>query len=296
MRPEADLLKEVPLFHLLDEHEREELAAQLEVVRFDAGQTIFEYGEPGDAIYVVSEGEAEVFFKNDTGERIVLEICTRGDFFGELSMLDNGTRSASVVTTKATMALRLTRSDLEKFLQLRPQAAMDLLAAMGRRHRVTVERLRHTATRNVNEEISDNRSALQKSADWIAEFAGSITFLLVHVAVFGFWLIVNWIHVPGIKQFDPYPFGFLTLAVSLEAIFLSVFVLLSQNRQASKDRVHADIEYDINLKAELEIAQLHEKMDRLTCDVLTRLERVHELLPKNKDLDVMEAELKELRK
>ncbi len=273
MSPEADLLKEVPLFELLDDHERTELAAQLEVVHFASGETIFNYGEPGDAIYVISSGEVEVFFKNDTGERIVLEVATRGDFFGELSMLDKGTRSSSVIATRETEALRLDRSDLEKFLRLRPQAAMELLAAMGRRHRETVERLRHTATRNVNEEVEDKRTVVQKSADWIALFSGSIPFLLIHVGVFAFWLIVNWVHIPGIPQFDPYPFGFLTLAVSLEAIFLSVFVLLSQNRQAAKDRVHADIEYDVNLKAELEIAHLHEKIDRLTSDILVRLDR-----------------------
>ena len=294
MSAEADLLKEVPLFHLLDDHERTELAAQLDVVHFAAGQSIYNYGDPGDAIFVISSGEAEVFFKNDTGERIVLEIATRGDFFGELSMLDSGTRSASVVATQDTDALRLDRPDLEKFLQLRPQAAMDLLAAMGRRHRETVERLRHTATRNVNEEHGDNRTQVQKTADWIAEFAGSIPFLLIHVGLFAFWLIVNWVPIPGVTQFDPYPFGFLTLAVSLEAIFLSVFVLLSQNRQAAKDRIHADIEYDINLKAELEIAHLHEKLDRLTGDVLTRLERVHQLLPKNSDLEIAELEMRGL--
>jgi len=292
MCPEADLLKEVPLFQLLDDHERTELAAQLDVVQFAAGQTIFNYGEPGDAIYVISSGEVEVFCKNDTGERIVLEVATRGDFFGELSMLDGGTRSASVVATQETQTLRLDRSDLEKFLQLRPQAAMDLLAAMGRRHRETVERLRHTATRNVNEEIEDTRTLVQKTADWIAEFAGSIPFLLIHVGVFAFWLVVNWAHIPGIPQFDPYPFGFLTLAVSLEAIFLSVFVLLSQNRQSAKDRVHDDIEYDVNLKAELEIAHLHEKIDRLTGDVLVRLDRVHRLLPTNADLDIATAEVR----
>lgn len=275
MSPEADLLQEVPLFQLLDEHERMELATQLDVVSFESGATIFNYGDPGDAIYVISSGEVEVFFKNDTGERIVLEVATRGDFFGELSMLDHGTRSASVVAIKQTQALRLDRKDLERFLELRPKAAMDMLAAMGRRHRETVERLRHTATRNVNEESGDKRTLVQKSADWIAEFAGSIPFLLIHVGIFAFWLVVNWLHVPGIPQFDPYPFGFLTLAVSLEAIFLSVFVLLSQNRQAAKDRVHADIEYDINLKAELEIAHLHEKIDRLTGDVLVGLDRVH---------------------
>jgi len=295
MTPEADLLKEVPLFALLDDQERAELARQLDVVHFAEGEIVFNYGDPGDAIYVISSGELEVFFKNDTGERIVLEVAMRGDFVGELSMLDNGTRTASVISTQETQALRLERGDLEKFLQIRPQAAMDLLTAMGRRHRVTVEQLRHTATRNVNEEHEDKRTVVQKVADWIAEFAGSITFLMIHVVLFAFWLVVNWAHVPGIPQFDPYPFGFLTLAVSLEAIFLSVFVLLSQNRQAAKDRVHADIEYDVNLKAELEIAHLHEKIDRLTGDVLTRLDRVHRLLPANRDLEVAESEVRRLR-
>lgn len=293
MSPEADLLKEVPLFQLLDDSERTELAAQLDVVHFSSGQPIFNYGEPGDAIYVISSGEVEVFFKNDTGERIVLEIATRGDFFGELSMLDKGTRTASVVAICDTQVLRLDRPDLEKFLQLRPQAAMDLLGALARRHRETVERLRHTATRNVNLETQDKRTLVQKTADWIAEFAGSIPFLFIHVAIFAFWLTVNWAHIPGIPQFDPYPFGFLTLAVSLEAIFLSVFVLLSQNRQAAKDRVHADIEYDVNLKAELEIAHLHEKLDRLTGDLLLRLERLHHLLP-NVGLDVAVAEVRDI--
>lgn len=294
MCPEADLLKEVPLFELLDDHERVELAAQLQVVRFTAGEAVFNYGEPGDAIYVISAGEVEVFFKNDTGERMVLEVATRGDFFGELSMLDNGTRTASVVATQETSALRLDRAGLEKFLHLRPLAAMDMLAAMGRRQRVTVERLRHTATRNVNEEHEDKRTMVQKGADWIAGFAGSIPFLFIHVFFFAFWLTVNAVKVPGIPQFDPYPFGFLTLAVSLEAIFLSVFVLLSQNRQAAKDRVHADIEYDVNLKAELEIAHLHEKIDRLTCDVLVSLDRLHRFPPGNADGKSIRSEVRTL--
>jgi uncharacterized membrane protein len=115
---------------------------------------------------------------------------------------------------------------------------------------------------------------VQKGADWIAEFAGSITFLMLHVVWFGLWLLLNSVKFPGIPQWDPFPFGFLTLTVSLEAIFLSVFVLLSQNRQAAKDRVRSDIEYDVNLKAELEIVNLHEKMDRLTADVLKHLEEL----------------------
>jgi CRP/FNR family cyclic AMP-dependent transcriptional regulator len=283
MRPESELLKEVSLFQFLDDHERAELADQLELVRFSAGETICQVGEPGEALYVIRSGEAEVFLKNNTGERIVLEVATRGDFVGELSLLDRGPRSASVVATQDTEALRLNRANLERFLALRPLAAMDLLAAMARRLRVSAERLRHTATRNVNEEIEDRRTLVQKAADWIAEFAGSIPFLLMHVVWFGLWLLVNSVKIPGIPQFDPFPFGFLTLSVSLEAIFLSVFVLLSQNRQAAKDHVRSDIEYDVNLKAELEIVNLHEKMDRLTSDVLQRLETIQQAVRRDSE-------------
>ncbi|MBS0657086.1 MAG: DUF1003 domain-containing protein [Verrucomicrobia bacterium] len=275
MHPDAELLKEVPLFQLLDDAERTDLAMRVEVEEFPAGKVIFLYGDPGESVYIVTAGEVEVFFKNDTGETIQLELCMRGDFFGELSFLDPGSgRSASVRARTDVTTLRLDRDDLRAFLQKRPEAALDLLAALAKRQRATVERLRHTASRNLNEEMEDRRTRVQKAADWIAEFSGSIPFLLLHVVFFGAWLTINWVPIPGVTPFDPYPFGFLTLAVSLEAIFLSVFVLLSQNRQAAKDRIRSDVEYDVNLKAELEVAHLHEKMDRLTADVLARLDRL----------------------
>jgi CRP/FNR family cyclic AMP-dependent transcriptional regulator len=275
MQPDSELLKDVGLFQFLDDTERAGLAAQLQIVHFKAGETLFQIGEPGDALYVIRKGAVEAFFKNDTGERITLETVTAGGFIGELSLLDRGPRSANVVAVKDTEALRLDRQNLETFLGLQPQAAMDLLAAMGKRMRFTADRLRHTATRNANEEVLDHRTLVQKSADWIAEFAGSITFLMIHVVWFGIWLTLNSVRFPGIPQWDRFPFGFLTLAVSLEAIFLSVFVLLSQNRQAAKDRVRSDIEYDVNLKAELEIQHLHEKMDRLTSEMLRHMEELH---------------------
>ena len=273
MCPEAHLLKEIPLFELLDDREREDLANRLEVERFEADTSIFQIGDPGDAVYIISSGEVEVFFRNDTGEQITLERACKGDFFGEISFLDGGCRSASVRATTETEVLRLDRDDLAKFLESRPYAAMHLLAAMGRRLRTTVERLRHTASRNVNA-----HSLLHKIIDAIAEFAGSIPFLMIHVVLFAAWLTLNSVQIPGIPQFDPYPFGFLTLSVSLEAIFLSVFVLLSQNRQAAKDRVRSDIEYDVNLKAELEIAHLHDKLDRFTGETLGRLEKIQKEL------------------
>lgn len=285
MHPESELLKGVALFQFLDDHERADLASQLEIIRFAAGETVFQVGDPGESLFLIRSGEVEVFFKNDTGERIVLERVVAGGFIGEISLLDSGPRSASVIATEDTEALRLNRASLEQFLRLRPQAAMDLLAAMGRRMRFSSDRLRHTATRNANEEVEDRRTAVQKAADWIAAFAGSITFLMIHVVWFGAWIFVNAVKLPGLPQFDPFPFGFLTLTVSLEAIFLSVFVLLSQNRQAAKDHVRSDIEYDVNLKAELEIVNLHEKVDRLTSDVLQRLEKLHHDVRRNSPPD-----------
>jgi uncharacterized membrane protein len=265
----------VPFFQLLDDEERNILASQLDVVRFKAGELIFTYGDPGDSLFVIREGEVEAYFKDTTGARIVLETATNGDFFGELSLLDSGPRTASVVALRDTEALRVDRGDLQYLLRLHPEAAMHLLAAMGRRMRTTAELLRRTASRNVNDEVEDKRTKVQKAADWIAEFSGSISFLVIHLVLFAVWIAMNVGNgVPGVPMFDPFPFGLLTMAVSLEAIILSVFVLLSQNRQAAKERVRGDIEYDVNLKAELEIAHLHEKVDQLTVDVLARLDRL----------------------
>ncbi len=270
MPADVALLAEVPILQFLDEDERADLATQLDVLHFEAGKYILQIGDPGGAMFIIRSGQAEVFFKNVTGERIVLERPEPGDFFGELSLLDDGPRTASVLAVTDMEVLRVDRQDLDYLFKKHPSSALDLLTAMGRRMRTTVELLRSTATRNANEEIEDRRTVIEKSADWIAEFSGSIPFLLIHVALFMVWIFWNTL-LPAGLQFDPNPFGLLTMAVSLEAIILSVFVLLSQNRTAAKDRVRADVEYDVNLKAELEIAHLHEKMDRLTSEVLARL-------------------------
>ena len=148
--------------------------------------------------------------------------------------------------------------------------------------------LRQTASRNVNQEVEDTRTRVERVADWIAEFSGSLTFLNLHLVFFFLWILLNTHAVENVAPswiepltgFDPFPFGLLTMAVSLEAIVLSVFVLLSQSRQVAKDKIRGDIEYDVNLKAELEIAQLHEKMDRLHAETLSRMERIEKFVAK----------------
>ena len=270
----SELLSEVPLFQLLDENERAILASHFIPVQFAAGSLVFQYGEPGDALYVIRSGQVEIFVKDDTGNRLVLEVAGIGDYFGELSLLDKGARTASVIVTEDLDALKLDRKHLESFLERTPHASIDMLTVMGRRMRQDIELLRHTASRNVNEEIEDKRTPLIKAADWIADFSGSMAFLLLNAIFFFVWIILNIDIIPRVKSFDPFPFGLLTMAVSLEAIFLSIFVLISQNRQAEKDRIRSDIEYDVNLKAELEIAHLHEKLDRVQSQVLEQLSEI----------------------
>jgi uncharacterized membrane protein len=110
----------------------------------------------------------------------------------------------------------------------------------------------------------------------IAWFSGSMQFLIINALFFIIWIGLN--VIPGYTQFDSFPFGLLTMIVSLEAIFLSCFVLISQNRQSEKDHIRSDIEYEVNIKAELEIANLHEKTDRIYEQMLERFRHLEKVL------------------
>jgi uncharacterized membrane protein len=269
----VEILAQIPLFALMDERELETLAERLEEITERVGETLFHTGDPGHAAYIVLDGEVEIFVKNATGERMVLERANSGDVFGEISLLDSGPRMASAVVIQELRAIVIEHSDLEQLVTLRPSAAMDMLAAMGRRLRESNRLLRGSASRNVNVEHEDQRTIVQRGADWISDFSGSLPFLFIHIGVFAVWIGFNTqpLARTALGGWDEYPFGLLTMCVSLEAIILSVFVLLSQNRQIARDRVRNDIEYDINLKAELEIAELHEKFDQLYAQVTRRL-------------------------
>jgi uncharacterized membrane protein len=278
MAADEALLEEVPFFKLLDGDERKALAAVLERIDLPVGKVLFNFGDPGDALYIVRQGKVELYAKDHTGAKITLTEAGPGDFFGELSLLDNGPRTATALALEDSELLVLDRGDLLLFLRKKPDAALDMLTVMGQRIRQAGEMLRGRVTRNVNEEVEDKRTVIEKAADWIAEFSGSIPFLGIHIALFAVWIV--WNSLPGVLPFDAFPFGLLTMAVSLEAIILSVFVLLSQNRQIAKDRIRSDIEYEVNLKAELEVAHLHEKVDRLHGEVLTRLHHLEKMLVK----------------
>ena len=275
MSTDAEILAEVPLFAQLSAGEREMLAKRLDVVTAPVGTTMFNHGDPGGKLYVIRSGEVELFFKNDTGERITLETVGPGQFFGDISLLDGGARTSSALVKQQLEALEIDRGDLEALFEVSPAAALHVLAAIGARLRHTVTLLRHTASRNPNVEIEDGRTGVMKVADWISEFSGSLPFLFIHVGVFALWIALNAgpLARSPLGGWDHFPFGLLTMVVSLEAIILSVFVLLSQNRQAARERFRNDIEYQVNLKAELEIAHMHEKVDNMYAAIMARMER-----------------------
>lgn len=276
MPTKADLLAEVPWFAELAATDLALLAERLDEVTLPAGTPIFEHGDPGGTLYLVRKGEVELFFKNDEGKKIVVEMVGPGHFFGDLSLLDGGARSSSALVTQDLEAFLIDRGDLEAFLQMKPTAALPLLAATGKRLRETTKLLRHSVSRDINEEEEEARTLVMRAADWISAFSGSLPFLFLHLAVFAAWIALNVgpLARTSFGGWDLYPFGLLTMSVSLEAIVLSVFVLLSQNRQVAREHVRNDIEYRVNLKAELEIAHLHVKVDDLAERLLVRLDRL----------------------
>ncbi|MEO8032949.1 MAG: DUF1003 domain-containing protein [Acidobacteriota bacterium] len=268
-----DIVAGLELFEHLEEEDRQRLAEVIDSVDLSAGDTLFRAGEPGDSLFIVAHGEVELYIKDTAGQKIILTVAREGEMFGELALLDRGARTATAIALADSQLLVLDRDDLLMLFQKTPVSALRLLAAMSQMMRRADELLRTRVSRNVNEEVEEHLTTLQRVADWIAWFSGSMSFLMLNGLWFVIWIAINTMSI-GVRQFDPYPFGLLTMIVSLEAIFLSCFVLVSQNRQAEKDHIRSDIEYEVNIKAELEVAHLHEKVDRLYEQMLEKFTKL----------------------
>lgn len=270
----TQLLAEIPLFSTMDNEERTELRSIMTERIFQPGQTVMNAGEPGAAFYIIEQGEVEIWLTDADGRKVVLDTLGPGKFFGELSMLSGETRSASATSAEQLVTLELDRDEFFTFLRRRPDTAIDVLIELGQRLKHTDDILRTRISRNANDEHNETLSVGQRIADLIADFSGSIPFLCINLVAFVIWIVLNTIG-PTVLHFDPYPFQFLTMAVSLEAIFLSIFVLISQNRQSAKDRIKSDLDYQVNVKAELEmstmavqIRDIQQKLHHIHSDVL----------------------------
>ena len=269
MTSDIKKLDGIPLFELLHPEDRQSVSDVVDYQQLSAGEKLFQAGEPGDSLFIVHSGQIELYIKDTAGQKIVLTIAESGDLFGELSLLDSEPRTATAVALTNSGLLVLDRDDLLLLFKKNPDTALHMLAGMGQMTRKADKLLRTRVARNVNEEMEVHSTILQRIADLLAWFSGSMPFLILHTFWFIIWVSLNTLILRD-RAFDPFPFGLLTMIVSLEAIFLACFVLISQNRQAEKDKIRSDIEYEVNIKAELEVAHLHEKTDRIYESMLDR--------------------------
>ncbi len=129
---------------------------------------------------------------------------------------------------------------------------------------------RHIAA-NVNRLYADKMTFGERIADKVAAFGGSWSFIIIFLAVLLLWVLANIVLAAYGRAIDPFPFIFLNLILSMVAAIQAPIIMMSQNRQAAKDRLMAGQDYEINLKAELEILALHEKMDEMRQSKLVKL-------------------------
>lgn len=275
MSTTVTMIGEVPIFGLLDDEEREALAQMMDSRDFKEGQTIFHSGDSGGEIFILRSGRVELFIESTEGQKIVLTENEKGDVIGELSFLDGGSRTATALAREDTETLVMHRDRLLEFIDKHPHAAMDLLTAVGRRLRATDELLRTQVSRNPNLEEEERLTFGERIADKVAAFGGSWTFIIIFGVVLAIWVILNSSALLR-NHFDPYPYILLNLFLSMIASVQAPVIMMSQNRLSSKDRLKSELDYAVNLKAELEVAHLHRKIDHIYERIeehFTRLER-----------------------
>lgn len=255
-------IRKVNFFEDLTDHQADEIAAGLLTIRFKPDQTIFSCGEDGSSLYILMEGKVELFIEDYVGDKITLKVASPGDYFGELAVLGGGKRTATARALEPCVCYELNRHQMLDFLHQKPNAAIAVLASLSKAISSTNSMLSSRISRNVEPGEMAEPTAWQRFLQRVVRFCGSTTFMLLNILWFGFWFVWNMEWIPGVSAFDPYPFVTLMQITAVEAVFLLLFVLVSQNLRNLRDNIHNNIEYEVNLKADLEIAHLHEKMDR----------------------------------
>ena len=254
-------LREIPLFSEMDEQEVADIRAIMQEMRFRPGQVIIREGEMGDLFYVITEGHAEVLIRDADGAELILHEVGPGDFFGELSMLTNEPRSARIRAVDSVSTLALERDDFFEFFRTHPHAAIDVMVELGGRLRDNDAILRRMVSRNVNEVEEEQLTVGQRVADKVADTIGSWPFIITQSIILVVWIALN--ITAWINHWDPYPFILLNLMLSFQAAYAGPVIMMSQNRQSSKDRLAAEIDHEVNTKAEFEIGLLVRRIDEL---------------------------------
>ena len=261
MSCKPEILRSVPLFGLLDDDETAVLAGQVDVRNFAARERIYKIGEPSRHAYVMISGKIRVSTVDEDQQEVVVDEPRKGDFFGFASMLDQTPHQTTALALEDTVCLEVSRDDIAVLLERKPHAGMDLLATLGRQFHASQQLVRIRAMRNPNEIIEQEASWSERIADSVAHFGGSWTFIIIFLVSMMIYSMIN-ILLRG-RAWDPYPFILLNLFLSMLAAIQAPAIMMSQNRQDTKDRLRGELDYDVNRRAESEIQGLARKLNLL---------------------------------
>ncbi len=266
-----ELLKKLQLFESLAADDLEALSSRLEHQPFDAGAVVFHQGDEGGRLYIIEEGAVEISYA-DGKDSVTLTTLFPGQYFGELSLLDGEPRSATATAIRPSTLLALDRDDFVEFLRSDPEAALLILGETAERMRQTNAMFQRQVSRNVLAEAEERLTFGQYVADRVASFGGSWTFIGIFSMLMAIWMTAN--ELRGIR-FDPYPFILLNLVLSTLAALQAPIIMMSQNRQATKDKLLAQNDYQVNLKSEIGIETLLQGQS----EILARLALVQKREP-----------------
>ncbi len=259
----AEFLSKIPIFEHLSSADHDMLAGLWHPRELDSGETLFRVGEQGDAMFVVQKGAIEIKVPTQGPKKeITVSVLGEGEFFGELSIVDGLPRTASAVAIEHSHLLEMKRNEFIRFLMERPAVAIAMVSEIGKRLRATNELVQSLASKNVNTEMDERLKFGDRLADRVAEFGGSWSFIVLYGVFIAVWIALNSAQI-FFKPFDEYPFVFLNLVLGTLAAVQAPFIMMSQNRAQEKDRLRAELDYQVNLKSELMLQQLHAKIDEL---------------------------------
>jgi CRP/FNR family transcriptional regulator, cyclic AMP receptor protein len=254
-----EVLKHVPLFAALDEDETAVLAGQVEVKTFKPRQRIYKMGDSSGRAYVVVSGLVRVTTVDQEQQEVVVDEPTHGEFFGFASMLEQTPHQTDAVAVDEAVCVEVDREDIAILLQRKPLAGMEMLRVLGRQFHAAQQLVRVRAMRHPNEIIDREATLSQRIADSVAGFGGSWTFILSFILGLVVYITVS--VVLGRQAWDPYPFILLNLFLSMLAAIQAPVIMMSQNRQDTKDRLRSELDYDVNRRSEMEIQGLARKLN-----------------------------------
>ena len=253
------MLRNVPLFALLDDEELGVLASQVELKSFAARQRIYKMGDESGQAYVVLSGSVRVTTIDEDQQEVLVDTPGDGEFFGFASMIDQTPHQTTAVAMENTECIEIDRSDIAILLQRKPMAGMDLLTVLGRQFHAAQRLVQVRSNRNPNEVIEEKMTFGDRIADSVAQFGGSWAFILSFLAGLIVYTAIN-IFLDK-SAWDPYPFILLNLFLSMLAAIQAPIIMMSQNRQDAKDRLRGELDYDVNRRAETEIQGLARKLN-----------------------------------